>query len=172
MSRLHTHQKGFTTFSRLHERGFTFIELILVIGIIGILFSIATFNLVRTQHMASVSATVDTLIADMRSQQTKAMVGSKDTTGVANSYGVHFTSSSYILFQGTSDPGGSSDFTVTPEGVTFTTNLPSNMIVFGQRSGEFTNYVSGTYTVTIRNANGTEQRQLTVNKYGIVTNIQ
>lgn len=154
------------------EKGFTLIELLLVMGIMGILFGLATFNLVRTQRFASVSATVDQLVSDLRVQQTKAMMGTKDTTGNANSYGIHVTGSTYILFQGSTDPNDSSDFTVSQDGITFSTNLPSNMIIFGKRSGEFSNYVSGPYSITVKNANGTEQKILYINKYGVVTAIQ
>lgn len=157
----------------LHQqKGFTLLELLVVVGIIAILFGMATINLVRTQHNASVSAVVDELLADIRTQQTKAMIGAKDTIGNSNSYGIHITSNSYILFQGTTDPGDGTDFTVNPTGITFTTNLPSNMIVFAKRSGVFSNYVSGTYTITVQNAYGIEQKTLTINRYGVVTNIQ
>lgn len=158
--------------SRQHQKGFTIIELMVVIGIIGIILGIITIDLLRTQHTASVSATVDALVADMRLQQTKTMVGTKDTTGNPNSYGIHFSSGSYALFQGTTDPADSTDFVVSATGITFSSNLPNGMIVFAQRSGEFSNYVSGTYTITVRNTNGTEQKQLTVNRYGVVTSIQ
>jgi prepilin-type N-terminal cleavage/methylation domain-containing protein len=155
------------------SKGFTLIELILVVGIIAILFSMATINLVRAQHVATVSATVDQLIADMRAQQTKAMTGGKDTNGNPNSYGIHVLSNGYTLFQGTSDTGDPSDFAVNPTGITFTSNLPSSWLVFSERSGEFSNYVNGTtYTITVKNTNGTEQKVLTINKYGIVTSIQ
>ena len=154
------------------QAGFTLIELLMVVGIIGILFTMATINLVRAQHTVSVSATVDQLVADLRTQQTKAMTGANDTTGNPNSYGVSFTVSGYKLFQGTSDPGDGTDFAVTPHGVTFSTNLPGNMIDFAQRSGEMCSNACGPYAVTVKNANGTEQRVLTVNKYGVVTDNQ
>lgn len=155
------------------EKGFTLLELLIVVGIIGILFTIATINLVRTQHTTSLSAATDELVADLRLQQTKAMTGSRDTTGNPNSYGISFTSSGYKLFQGTSDPNDSTDFAVTPTGITFTTNLPSSSLVFSERSGVFANYVNGTtYTITVKNTNGTEQRVLTVNKYGVITGNQ
>lgn len=164
----HQLQKAFTSV----QSGFTLIELLVVIGIIGILLSMATISLVQTQHRASVSATVDQFIADMRLQQTKAMTGIKDTTGNANNYGIHVYSDRYVLFQGASDPLDSTDFTVAVEGVSFTTNLPSNSIVFAKRTGKFTNFVSGTYTITVSNVSGDEQKIITVNKYGVVTDVQ
>lgn len=157
---------------RSGQAGFTILELLVVMGIIASLFGLATINLVRAQHNASVSATVDQLVSDLRVQQTKAMMGTKDTTGSANSYGIHVTGNSYSLFQGTSDPADGSDFTVTPTGVTFTTNLPNSILVFGHMSGEFSNYVTGPYSITVKNVNGTEQKTLYINRYGVVTTIQ
>ena len=154
------------------QAGFTLVELLLVIGIIAILFTTATINLVNAQHTTTVAAAVDELVADLKVQQTKAMVGTKDTRGNENSYGIHFSSDKYSLFQGTTDPQ-SGDFDVTPTGISFTTNLPSGSLVFTQRSGEFRNYVSGTtYTITVKNTNSTDQKVLTINKYGIITSVQ
>lgn len=154
------------------KKGFTLVELLIVMGIIATLIGLSTISLLRTQHNATVSSAVDQLVADMRSQQTKAMMGTKDSTGNANNYGVHIASHSYILFQGLTDPSDSTDFAVTLQGITFTTNLPSNIIVFAKSSGKFSNYVSGTYTITAANSFGTEQKIITVNRYGVVTNIQ
>jgi prepilin-type N-terminal cleavage/methylation domain-containing protein len=159
---------------KLHEleKGFTIVELLIVMGIIATLFGLATISLVRTQHVASVSAAVDQLVADMRSQQTKAMTGTKDTTGNANSYGIHITANNYVLFQGAADPGDSTNFTVRLDGIALTTNLPGNLLVFAKNSGKFSNYVSGTYTITVTNSYGTEQKIVTINRYGVITSIQ
>jgi len=152
--------------TRPNQRGFTLIELLLVIGIMGILFTMATFSLVNTQRFANINATVDQLVTDLRAQQTKAMIGSKDTTGVENSYGISFSSSAYDLFQGASPVSG--DFTVTPAGITFTNTLTSNKSVFGERSGEICANTCGPYTVTVKSSSSTQQRVLTINKYGVV----
>lgn len=154
------------------RNGFTLVELLVVIGIIGTLFGMITVSLLRAQHTASISAVADQLVSDMRAQQTKAMSGTHDTNGNPNSYGVHVTSSSYMLFQGTTDPSDQTDYTVSPTGVTFSTNLPSNIVDFQERSGEFSGYVSGPYTITITSAYGTEQKVITVNRYGVITSIQ
>ena len=154
------------------QKGFTLVELLVVMGIIATLIGLSTVSLLRTQHNATVSSAVDQLVSDLRVQQTKAMTGSKDTTGNSNSYGIHINANSYTLFQGITDPGDATNFAVNLEGITFTTNLPSNINVFARQSGRFSNYVSGTYTITVANSYGTEQKILTVNKYGVITNIQ
>src|SRR5579859_6014837 len=160
-----------------HQEGFTIIELMVVIGIISALFGLATINLVRTQHTASVSAALDQLISDMRVQQTRAMSGTTDVAGNPNSYGIYFPPSatgSYVLFRGTtySSSDNPSNLTVSPTAIKFSTNLPSNTLLFTQRSGEFSGYVTGPYTITVTNAYGTESKTITVDRYGVVISRQ
>ena len=152
-----------------HQRGFTLLELLVVIGIIGVLFGMATISLLQTQHRASVSSAVDQLISDLHTQQTKAMIGTKDTTGNANSYGVHISASSYVLFQGTTDPQDATDFTVSPESIVLSTTAPSSSIDFAHGSGEIG---GGPYTITVKNAYGTQQKVITIDRYGVVTSVQ
>jgi hypothetical protein len=73
-----------------------------------------------------------------------------------------------VLFQGSS-AGGSSDFTISPDATTFSTNLPSSKMVFAQRSGEIG---GGPYTITVTNTYGQETKTITINKYGVVTSVQ
>lgn len=160
---------------REFQRGYTFVELLVSIGIIGTLLGIVTINLVRAQSNASVTATVDRLIADMREQQTKAMVGSNDGTGNGNSYGIYFLSDRYILFEGTSyNSSNSANFTVSPSNGSILTNItfPGSTLIFSQQSGEVSGFTQGSNTVTIQSASGSEQKTLTVNRYGTVVTIQ
>lgn len=165
-----------------NQRGLTLIELLVVMGIIAVLFGMATISLVRTQHNASVSSAADQLVSDLRVQQTRAMSGTTDADGNSNSYGIYFPPSAtgtYILFRGTaySSSDSHSNLIVAPAGVTFTNsitfsnNLPSNAIVFNQRTGEFNGYTTGPYTIKIANSYGTESRTITIDRYGVVTSV-
>ena len=137
--------------------GFTLIELLIVIGITTILLSLSTINLVRVQQKTNLTAVVDTLIADLKSQQIKAMKG--DSGG--GDFGIHFTgSNSYIL---TPD-----NFTVNLDNPIQISSFPGNDIVFTQISGEVANAPN---TITLTNSAGGDQQIIDINKYGVITNV-
>jgi prepilin-type N-terminal cleavage/methylation domain-containing protein len=117
------------------QRGFTLIELIIVMSIIGILLGFSTINLSRSQQSASLNAVEQILLSDLRQQQLKAMVGDAEGRAASDSYGIHFDSNKYVLFHGTYSEGEPSNSVI---------NLDSNMqfnnpeydIVFSRLSGE------------------------------------
>ena len=143
--------------------GFTLLELLMVMGIASILLSLTTINLTKVHRNVSVSASSDTLIADLKSQQIKAMSGSDN-----ESFGIHFSSSnSYILFKGTPYVADPADFTVTlDDPITVAiTNPPANQeIIFSKVSGE----VGEEKTIRITNTAGSEEQTLTINKLGVI----
>lgn len=147
-------------------KGFTLVELLITIGIATILLGLTTINLVNVQKNTSVGATVDTLIADMRNQQTKAMSGGAE----GGNFGIFFNSSnSYTLFHGSSYvPGDPTNFTVTlDDPISVSSTYPGNVIIFSQGNGE----VGSENTITINNTAGTEQKTLTVNRLGVVKGV-
>ena len=123
------------------KRGFTLPELLIVMGVLAILTTLATVNLLRPQHQASTVAAVNILMADIRQQQLKTMLG--DTEGFNN-------------FSVTLEP----PFQVS-------TTFPNNQIVFQAGSGE----VAGTNTITITNPNSQTSTTLTINRYGTIESV-
>ena len=138
-------------------KGFTLIELILAISIIAILFGLSTMNLLHAQNSTTVTTVEETLISDLKSQQTKAMNG----TDSGGSFGIHFSSdSTYTLFQGTSyDPSSGSNSPITIDAITFS----GNDVVFSSINGETT-----ATTITVAHTNGLETKTIQLNKYGAV----
>ncbi len=155
------------------ERGFTLVELGIVFGIIALLSGFVTFNFVNVQKTTSINSVIDTLVSDMKSQQTKAMVGSGGS-GVGNSYGIYFQSDRYILFTGTTySSTNSSNFTVMlGSNIEFVNStFPNNSLVFLRQSGELNVFIDGMNTITIQNTQGLNKKTITVNQYGVVTKI-
>ena len=155
------------------NRGFTIVELLLIMGITSILIGLITMNLVKVQRNTSVSASVDSFIADLKGQQVKAMNGALATSN--GYYGVYLQSNTnnYVLFHGS--VYSASDSTNAPvamdSSISITTTFLNNSVVFLPVSGEVT-YTGTQNTITLSNKNGSENAKITFNKYGVVTNVQ
>ena len=155
------------------QSGFTLIELIIITGIILLLSGFITVNLLQEQHKISVSSSVDTIISDISSQQTKAMAGDTNGSSSQSSYGIYFKSDSYVLFRGTvfsaNDP---SNFTVMLDNnITITSSFSNSTLVFSIRSGQVNGFLDGSNTITIQSSSGPEKKTITINELGIVKNI-
>jgi len=149
---------------RIKQNGFTLIELLLVISIIGILFGLTTISLVNAQTSTSIATSRDMLVADLKSQQAKAING----TDGSGSFGVHFSSNNtYTLFQGASFAGATSVFSVTIDN---NISFSGNDIIFSPVSGEIQGFSDTTPpTITVTNTVGIGQKVITFNKFGAVT---
>lgn len=156
------------------SRGFTFIELMMVMGIITILFGVSTINLFKTKHKTSLNAAIAILVNDMKAQQLKAMSG--DTEGMINhdTYGIRFETHRYMLFRGPYYTSGDpANFPVTLEEDIQIDNIswPDNKIVFASVSGEIANFSSGNNTMRIKSIYSDDQKTIIINRYGVVTSI-
>jgi prepilin-type N-terminal cleavage/methylation domain-containing protein len=144
------------------KSGFTIVELLISIGILLLLFAIATINISPLPSNTYQAANLDVLINDIRSQQTMAMADD-------SSYGVHFESGSYTLFKGSSYiMGASGNFIVNLDGPNNFTNvtLPNSSIIFSANSGDVAGYSSGTDSFTLSNSSTNKSTTVHVNKYG------
>jgi Tfp pilus assembly protein FimT len=162
--------------NKLNSRGFTVVELLLIMGITSILLGTITINLLKVQHNTSVSTAIDTLLVDMKGQQVKAMNGALVSSN-GDSYGIYFDPidhSKYILFHGTAYlSSDSTNFSVVlDKSIAAASTFTGNILVFSEQSGEVANFSSSKNTITLTNTAGPEQAVITVNRYGVVTNIQ
>lgn len=155
-------------------RGFVFIELVVVLGILAALLGIVIVNVGNVRNATSVNTTVSTFITDIKNQQTKAMVGDTEGRGIPDVYSVYIESGKYTMFHGQNFT--SSDVTnfAVPIESTFQlfTTFPSGKIMFASRSGELLQYSSASASVTIRNAATNEQKTVQFNRYGTVISVQ
>lgn len=153
-----------------YQRGFTVIEIMLVMAIAAVLVGLSTVSLFNFQRKSNLTATANTFIADLKDQQTKAMSGATEGDTANNTYGVNLTSNSYILFKNTYSSSASTNFTIAlPETVQMTTAFPNAQIIFERGSGEISGYTNGSASVTLQDRNSGEQRVIQLNKYGVVT---
>ena len=133
----------------------TISELIVVMAISGTLWGISTVALIKPQQKANVDNVVNTLIADIRSQQIKAM------TGVDNSdYTIHLEEDRYVL----------DGFTVNLDDNVKISNitLSAGDVVFQKGSGEVT-FSPAQNSFSVSDVNSSEIVQITINKYGVAS---
>lgn len=155
------------------RRGWTYAEMIVALGIIGVLVGLTTINLLNAQSKANQSTSVDSLAADIALQQTRAMTGDQSVAGTKTAYGIYFQSDRYVLFKGNSysasDP---ENFSVPLVQASFSTiNFSGNQLIFASTSGEFANYASDAATVVLTASGSGTTKTLHINNYGVLDSV-
>jgi len=155
--------------------GFTLVELIITTALFLSLLALTIPNLLGARKQVEVRGSVGTILADIRSQQLKAMLGDTEGRATTDYYGVHFENASYTLFHGTSYSALESTNVVIPlsEELQFSpVSLPDSSIVFIKGSGEVVSFDPNANSVSLMNINSNETVSLTFNTFGLVTGVQ
>lgn len=156
------------------ERGVTFVELLVVMGIVAIIFTMTIINIAPLRDNTLMATTLTAMITDIKQQQIKAMIGDTDGSMSRNPYGVYLQTGSYTVYPGsTYSAANTKNFMVEVDpSIVMTSTFPNNTIVFASGSGDLANFSNGQNTVTLRIAETGEQKIVTFNKYGIVVSVQ
>ncbi|MCX6704385.1 MAG: type II secretion system protein [Candidatus Woesebacteria bacterium] len=144
------------------NKGYTLIELLVSMGILAILFAITTINISPLPSNTLQTTNLDTLLSDIRSQQTQAMTNDA-------SYGVHFEPGSYTLFTGESYTQGLSANTVISldSGIVFSNvTFPNSVIVFSPGTGDIVGYTAGADSFVIKSSVTNKSTTVRINKHG------
>ena len=146
-------------------RGFTIIELLVVIGIGVIILSTTSVLLLSGQRKVTKISFQEQMLSDIKSVQINAMTGQNG----GGAKGVYFGEDSYTLFSGTShdsqDPG---NFVIDiGQSIQLETTFPGSVIVFLGISGEIANYNSNFNTLTIVDKTDNSSQVISFNKYGV-----
>lgn len=155
------------------SKGFTLIEVLLVMGVTFALVSFMSLNIFNSKASADIDTALYTFISDFKNQQTKAMVGDTEGRGSADTYGIYINNDKYVLFHGANYvPSDTSNFTVQmPETFAISTTFPSTKLVFTQGSGEINPFTAGQNSITISDTKSNKTKTIQVNKYGIITSV-
>ena len=150
------------------HKGFTLIEIIIVMGVILVLLTVSTMNLSNVQRDSQLQAAVNTFIADMREQQIKAMAGDTENTASGSDYGLRLETTQYTTYRGTY---GTGNFLIElPETIQMTNNIVTNDLIFEQGSGDILSPITPYTTVTFTDTTDGSSTTLDINRYGVVEN--
>ena len=161
---------GFTATTKW-QRGFTLIEMSLVMGIFLTLLSITFVGFLNFQHRSALFANTAVLLADIQSQQTKAMAGDTEASNTISDFGIHFEASSYTLFRGSSYSAGEPTnmaISLEPPLSFEEIDLPQTAVVFAKGSGEVAGYSAPDNSVKVKNNESGEEVLVQFNKYGVL----
>lgn len=152
--------------------GFTVLELVIVMGITCVLLAIASLNLSNINPKSSLDGTVQTLTADIKQQQIKAMSGEITKTGTPDSYGIYFSGTSYTLFHGSAyNPNATDNYIVNLDHLQVTATFPLSSLIFNRSSGDINNFQAGKNTITLTQTDTNLTKVITINKYGAIESV-
>lgn len=157
------------------KKGFTLVELIVVLGVIGLMTVIFLPNLLGSRSHVEVRSNAYTVVADIKAQQLKAMLGDTEGRGINSPYGVHFETTTYTLFHGdTYSPAEPSNAIIALAGDLHFNNVsfPSSTIVFQKGNGEIFGFVSGGNGFSLTVGSTGEVINVSFNQLGIVSVIE
>jgi prepilin-type N-terminal cleavage/methylation domain-containing protein len=155
----------------LSQAGFTLVELLVVMGLFAILAGMTTVSLIGPQAAAPVSASVNEIVADLKNQQLKAMMGDSGSATAAQPHGVYIQTNQYTLFKGATYSAADADNIVIPakDGVSLGANFPSSQVVFSKGSGELTSFTDGSNSISVESSISGDVTQIIINRLGAVT---
>lgn len=155
-----------------HRPGFTLVEILIILGILAILFTISSLNLSNTIPKNTLDNAVELLVADIKQQQLSALTGDTEGQSTSSDYGVFFTSGKYTLFRGSSyNANDSANYDIKLDDINSSTTASGSIIVFEKNSGLIKNFQPSGNTITLTHLNIGQTKTVSINKYGIIESI-
>lgn len=151
-----------------NRKGFTLVELAVVTSIFVTLLGFITITLVRSQQVASLTSVEEILLADLKQQQLKAMIGDTEGRDSSGAYGISFDETAYTMFYGTYVVGEPTNSQVNlPQNFQF--ESPGTNILFQKISGEIS--VDSTSSAVLKDTTNGNTKTVKMNQYGVIKEI-
>lgn len=148
------------------QRGFTLIEMAVVVSLIVFLLGFITISLLRSQQTASLVSVENVLVSDLKQQQLKAMVGDTEGRSTNDAYGIHFDVNRYVLFHGTTySSSDTANYAINLDDIQF--NNPGYDVIFSKMSGE----ISAPVIIELQQTNS-DLKKIHLNIYGAITQME
>ena len=154
------------------KSGFTLVEILIILGILAILFTITSLNLSSTIPKNALDGAVSALVSDLKQQQLYALTGASIGQNSSSDYGIYFSGSKYTIFHGsTFNANDSSNFEVAFDDLNFSYNGLGSVIVFSKNNGEIKNFQPDANTIQISSTSVDKTKSIIINKYGVIESI-
>lgn len=156
-----------------NQNGLTLIEMLLVLGILSILFTISFISITNIRVVSGNNSLYTVVISDLKNQQVKAMTGDTEGRGVPDNYGVKIFSNKYVLFHGiTYKPADTANFSIPVDtGYSLSTTFPNSTVLFASESGQLVGFVNNQNTITITSTPSGQTKTMHLNGFGTITSV-
>jgi len=153
------------------NRGFSLLELLIIIAVVSLLAAGVGVSLVNYQRTAALDSSAKEIVGNLRFAQSKAITGEDgNADGASDTWGVRFANGAndtYRIFYGSPyNVNNAKEEIYLPSSVSFNAPSEGNTldVIFAKTSG-----TASAATITVSSADGSETRTVTVNAAGRIS---
>lgn len=149
--------------------GFTLVELIMVLGIVAIIFSISLIGLSVFGPGDDLEGFYEVFITNLKQQQVYALTGQTSGQGNNGDYGIYIDDNKYVLFKGEGyDEENSSNFEIGSDDFLLSTTFPQSTIMFTKDGGVINDYTAGSNTISFEHLHDNKRIVVSLGEYGTI----
>ncbi|OGH17859.1 MAG: hypothetical protein A3C22_03285 [Candidatus Levybacteria bacterium RIFCSPHIGHO2_02_FULL_37_10] len=127
-----------------------------------------TISLVNSQQTASLTSVEEILLADLKQQQLKSMIGDTEGRATSDSYGIHFDSNRYILFRGLIYLSADTSNSAIDLGDNVQFVSPGFDIIFSKINGE----IAASAVIELMDSTNSRLKRIHLNTLGTITQVE
>ncbi len=152
--------------------GFTVVELVAVMGIVAIIFSISLIGVSVFNPGNDIDGFYEIFLTNLKQQQIYALTGQTSGQADNGNFGVYIDGDGYVLFKGDNyDEEDGSNFEVRLDNLLVSTTFPQSTIVFDKDGGAINNFSNGCNTISFEHLHDNKSIVVNLGKYGTVEQV-